>query len=75
MHPWAIPSTRLRRAGWRPSYDNAQVLDALLRQIRGHHAVAGRRLDRRDATRAAAGATVALVGTAALVRRARRRRR
>jgi hypothetical protein len=37
--------------------------------------VAGRRLGRKDATTlGAAGATVALVGTAALVRRARKRR-
>jgi nucleoside-diphosphate-sugar epimerase len=55
MHPWVIPSTRLRETG--------------------HHAVGARRVGRRDATIGAAGAAVAVVGTAALVRRARKKRR
>ena len=42
----------------------------LLAQRSGHHAVAGRRLDRKDATITAAGATVAVIGTAAIVRAA-----
>ena len=75
LHPWVVPSTRLRQNGWRPSYDNATALGVLLEQARGHHAVAARRVGRRDATIGAAGAAVAVVGTAALVRRARRRRR
>lgn len=51
------------------------MLAALLEEV-GKHTVAGRRLGRKDAT--AAGAmrlTVALLGTAALVRRARKARR
>jgi nucleoside-diphosphate-sugar epimerase len=75
VHPWVVPSTRLRAAGWRPTYDNATALGALLEQVTGHHAVAARRLGRKDATLGAAGAAVAVVGTAAMVRRARRRRR
>ncbi len=75
VHPWVVPSTRLREAGWTPEYRNEEVLAALLEQVAGHHAVAARRLGRKDATLGAAGATVALVGTAALVRRARRKRR
>ncbi|MGN6333315.1 MAG: NAD-dependent dehydratase, partial [Motilibacteraceae bacterium] len=75
MHPWVVPSTRLREAGWVPVHDNASVLALLLEQVQGHHAVAARRLGRRDATLGAAGAAVAVVGTAALVRRARRARR
>lgn len=75
VHPWVVPSTRLRAAGWLPTYDNATALGVLLEQVAGHHAVAARRLGRRDATLGAAGAAVAVVGTAALVRRARRRRR
>jgi nucleoside-diphosphate-sugar epimerase len=75
VHPWVVPSTRLRAAGWRPAYDNETALGALLEQVSGHHAVAARRLGRKDATLGAAGAAVAVVGTAAMVRRARRRRR
>jgi hypothetical protein len=37
--------------------------------------VAGRRIARKEATITVAGATVAAIGTAAIVRRARRRRR
>lgn len=75
VHPWVVPSTRLREAGWRPAYDNPTALGLLLEQVRGHHAVAARRVGKRDATIGAAGAAVAVVGTAALVRAARKRRR
>jgi nucleoside-diphosphate-sugar epimerase len=75
VHPWVVSAQRLRDAGWRPAYDNATALGALLEQVSGHHAVAARRIGRKDATLGAAGAAVAVVGTAALVRRARRRRR
>jgi nucleoside-diphosphate-sugar epimerase len=75
-HPWVVSSQRLRSAGWRPSYDNAMALEALLDEVVGRHAVASRRIGRREtATLGAAGATVAVLGTAAVVRRARRRRR
>ncbi|WP_129840660.1 SDR family oxidoreductase [Streptomyces sp. RFCAC02] len=77
MHPWVVSGSRLHEAGWRPSWTNEQVLAELLTEVAGRHTVAGRRLGRKDAatTLGAAGATVALVGTAALVRRARRARR
>lgn len=75
VYPWVVECTALRKAGWRPSYDNETVLRMLLAQIAGRHAVVARRLDRKDATITAAGATVAVIGTAAIVRRARRRRR
>jgi nucleoside-diphosphate-sugar epimerase len=75
MHPWVVPSTKLREAGWRPTYDNPTALGVLLEQVSGHHALAARRVGRRDATIGAAGAAVAVVGTAALVRRARKKRR
>ncbi len=74
-YPWVIPSTRLRAAGWRPMYDNLTAFHVLLQQAAGRHAIASRRLGRRDATIGAAGATVAILGTAAVVRRARKRRR
>jgi nucleoside-diphosphate-sugar epimerase len=75
VYPWVVDCTTLRAAGWRPGYDNETALRALLEQRTGHHAVAGRRLAGKEATITAAGATVAVIGTAAIVRRARRRRR
>ncbi|MFZ5869533.1 MAG: NAD-dependent epimerase/dehydratase family protein [Actinomycetota bacterium] len=75
VYPWVVPSTRLRQAGWRPRYDNETCLGVLLEQVRGRHALAGRRVERRDAALGAAGAAVALVGTAAAWRQARVRRR
>ncbi len=77
MYPWVVSGSRLHEAGWRPAFTNEQVLGELLEQVAGKHAVAGRRLGGKEAATSlgAAGATVALVGTAALVRRARRRRR
>ena len=74
VYPWVVDCATLRAAGWRPRYDNAAALAALLDQRTGHHAVAGRRLAGKEATITAAGATVAVIGTAAIVRRARRRR-
>jgi nucleoside-diphosphate-sugar epimerase len=75
VYPWVVDCAALRAAGWQPSYDNAAAVAVLLDQRAGHHTVAGRRLDRKDATITAAGATVAVIGTAAIVRHARRRRR
>jgi nucleoside-diphosphate-sugar epimerase len=75
VYPWAVDCATLREAGWRPSYDNAAALAVLLGQRGGRHAVAGRRIARKEAAITAAGATVAAIGTAAIVRRARRRRR
>ncbi|MFI9318863.1 NAD-dependent epimerase/dehydratase family protein [Kitasatospora aureofaciens] len=77
MYPWVVSGSRLHEAGWRPEFSNEQVLAELLAQVSGKHAVAGRRLGGKEAATSlgAAGATVALVGTAALVRRARKRRR
>ncbi|MCQ4080263.1 SDR family oxidoreductase [Streptomyces sp. RB6PN25] len=75
MHPWVVSGSRLHEAGWRPKWTNEEVLAELLEEVEGRHTVGGRRLGRKDAaTLGAAGATVALVGTAALVRRARKRR-
>ena len=75
VYPWVVDCRALRDVGWRPSYDNATALGVLLKQRAGHHAVAGRRLPRKEATITAAGATVAVIGTAAIVRAARRRKR
>jgi nucleoside-diphosphate-sugar epimerase len=75
VYPWVVDCHALREAGWRPTVTNAQALQVLLEQRAGHHAVAGRRLAKKDATITAAGATVAVIGTAAIVRQVRKRRR
>ncbi|MEW2544771.1 SDR family oxidoreductase [Streptomyces sp. NPDC047002] len=76
MYPWVVSVTALHDAGWRPHWTNEEVLGALIEEVGGRHTVAGRRLGRKDATAAgAAGATVALLGTAAVVRRVRKARR
>jgi nucleoside-diphosphate-sugar epimerase len=75
VYPWVVDCRTLRDAGWRPAFDNAAAFSVLLEQRAGRIVVAGRHLDKKDATITAAGATVAVIGTAAIVRRARRRRR
>ena len=75
VYPWVVDCKALRDAGWCPTVTNAEALQVLLAQRAGHHAVAGRRLARKDATITAAGATVAVIGTAAIVRQVRKRRR
>lgn len=72
MHPWTVGSVTLRARGWHPAYDNGTCLGVLLEAIAGRHAVAGRRIERRDAALGAASAAVALAATAAVLRRARR---
>lgn len=67
LAPLVVPSTALRTAGWVPQWTNEAALRA--------HLAASSTGDRRAGAYTAAGATVALVGTAALVRAARRRRR
>ena len=74
VHPWVIGSQRLTAAGWQPEYGADACLARLLDQVRGRHAVAGVRVERREAALGAAGAAVAIVGTAALLRQARARR-
>lgn len=76
-HPWVVSPDRLQQAGWRAEYTNELALQALMENARGRHAVASRRFGKREtaATIGAAGATVAILGTAVVVRKARRRRR
>jgi nucleoside-diphosphate-sugar epimerase len=74
VYPWVVDCATLRNAGWRPAHDNAAVLRALM-AARAAHRAAGRRIPRKEATITAAGATVAVIGTAAIVRAARRRKR
>ena len=78
VYPWVVDCATLRAAGWQPKHDNAQALQVLLESRGGRHAVAGRRITRKEATITAAGAAAgagAVIGTAAIVRIARRRRK
>jgi nucleoside-diphosphate-sugar epimerase len=70
--PWVVGAQRLRAAGWAPSVDNRTALEELLRGL-AERAAAGRRIDRREVALGAAGAAVAIIGTAALVRQTRQR--
>jgi nucleoside-diphosphate-sugar epimerase len=78
VYPWVVECDTLRAAGWHAEYDNATALSALLAGRGGHTTVAGRRITRKDtaitAASAAAG-TAAVIGTAAIVHRARRSRK
>ncbi len=74
VYPWVVDCRTLRQAGWHPAYDNEAVLRALM-EARAIHRASARRIPRKEATITAAGATVAVIGTAAIVRAARRRRR
>lgn len=69
LHPLVVQTRRLEDAGWAPQW-TAQL--ALIDHLSVRTAAGPGRAYAAGAT--AAGATVALVGTAALVRRARRRR-
>src|ERR1035438_10286096 len=62
LYPWVVDCAALREAGWRPAFGNEAVLRVLLDQRQGRHAVAGRRIARKEATITAAGATVAVIG-------------
>lgn len=69
LTPVVVDPVRLRAVGWSPTWTNEAALTAHLETLSAPP-------DRASAYAAgAAGATAALVGTAALVRRSRRRRR
>ena len=75
VYPWTVSSDKLRATGWIPRWTNVGCLTVLLEESRGRHALGGRRVGGKDvAALGAAGAAVALIGTAAAVRRARMRR-
>ncbi len=69
-YPWAVSSPGLEALGWSARYDNETCLRILLEQIRENRGLAALR---RDAAVGTASAGVALVGTAAMLRRRRRR--
>ena len=67
LAPIVVDTAVLRTAGWAPGWTNAAAVKAYLEAAPAR--------DSRSGAYTAAGATVALMGTAALVRRARQRRR
>jgi UDP-glucose 4-epimerase len=76
VYPWSVASDGLHAAGWRARRSTAECLDVLLVAVQGRIALAGRRFGARDAAAlGAAGAAVALIGTAAVLKQARGRRR
>lgn len=74
VYPWTVDPARLRAAGWVPAHTGEECLRVLLDGVRGTVAVAGRPVGGREAALGAAGAAVALLGTAAVWRQARVRR-
>lgn len=74
-NPWVVHPRALTDHGWSPAYDNAACLRVLLDEVRGQHAVLARRVERKDAAigAGAASATVAVIATAALLRRRRKK--
>lgn len=68
-YPWVVASEQLEAAGWRAVYDTEACLHVLLEQLHRRGLLGLRR----DATVGTASAAVALVGTAALMRRRRRK--
>lgn len=75
VYPWTVSAARLHDAGWSPAWSSAAALEVLLDQVRGRLGVGGRRFGGRDAAAlGAAGAAVAVLGTAAVWRQARARR-
>jgi UDP-glucose 4-epimerase len=76
VYPWTVAADGLRAAGWEPRWTSAACLEVLLAGVRGRLAVGGRRVGTGGAAAlGAAGAAVALIGTAAVLRQARGRRR
>lgn len=74
VHPWTVAARGLHEAGWEPTWSSAEGVDVLMEEVRGRIALVGRRVGGRDAAAlGAAGAAVALLGTAAIWRQARRR--
>ncbi len=73
VHPWVVSSSSLIEAGWRAQHGNEQCLQVLLEHVARRKASSGRRIERSGTALGAAGAAVALVGTAAVWRQAKAR--
>lgn len=72
VYDWTVMPTRLLEAGWRPLHSSSQCVTVLMQQTRGKVGVGGRRVAPKDAAAlGAAGAAVAVLGTAAAWRQVR----
>ena len=69
VYDWTVRPDRLLAAGWRPEFSSAQCVGVLMDQVHGKMGVGGRRVD--AAALGAAGAAVAVLGTAAAWRQVR----
>jgi nucleoside-diphosphate-sugar epimerase len=76
QHPWVVGSQRLREIGWSPRWTNEATLEEHLNHLGGRAGRGMMVVDRKYATRAAAGAgaTLAVIGSLALARSRSRRR-
>ncbi|HVV74676.1 MAG TPA: NAD-dependent epimerase/dehydratase family protein [Mycobacteriales bacterium] len=76
QHPWVVGSQRLRATGWSPRWTNEAALEEHLRRLGDRVGRSFVVVDRKSATRAAAGAgaTLAVIGSLALARSRIRRR-
>jgi nucleoside-diphosphate-sugar epimerase len=75
MHPWVVGAQRLRETGWTPRWTNERALEDHVQRLGDRAGKSLLIVDRKDATRAATGATIALVGSLAIARAARSGRR
>jgi nucleoside-diphosphate-sugar epimerase len=75
MHPWVVGAQRLRATGWTPRWTNERALADHVERLGDRAGKSLLVVDRKDATRAATGATIALVGSLAIARAARSGRR
>jgi nucleoside-diphosphate-sugar epimerase len=76
QHPWVVGSQRLRATGWSPRWTNQAALEEHLHGLGDRVGRSFVVVDRKHATRAAAGAgaTLAVIGSLALARSRIRRR-
>lgn len=75
VYPWTVGSATLAEHGWRSTVSSAECTRQIADQVRGQLGMGGRRWRSTGAAAlGAAGAAVALVGTAALLRQSHGRR-
>ncbi|GAA3019764.1 hypothetical protein [Streptosporangium longisporum] len=72
VYPWVADCAALCKADWKPLWTNEAAFEQLLQLREKRTTVAGRRLPVKEARSAAAGATAAVIGTAAIVRQVRK---
>jgi nucleoside-diphosphate-sugar epimerase len=71
---WVVAADRLAADGWQAAHTEQECVEQLVRQTAGRTAIVGRRVSRPDAASVgAAGAAVAVLGAAAVLRARRRR--